>query len=129
MAIREWYEQVGGVSLLGWHSSLSPNPDEPANLSDGAPDPLLMLPLRVHLTMAADEQKRSGGKLRNFMLCAGAPGADRYWMQLLICVDLFISGQLVFGFFQQLLGFSLEGFQPRKSSSPMRTQSHPFDIS
>jgi hypothetical protein len=82
LAMRAWYEQVGGVSLLGWHNSLSPNPDEPASLSDGAPDPLVIHPLEVHLRIAAAEQKRLGGKLKNFILWAGAPGGDRYWLQL-----------------------------------------------
>jgi len=82
LAMRAWYEQVGGVSLLGWHSSLSPNPDEPASLSDGTPEPLVIYPLEVQLMMAAEEQKRSRGKLKNFRLLAGAPGTDGYGIQL-----------------------------------------------
>lgn len=45
LSLRAWYEQVGGVSLLGWHSALSPNADEP-NGSIG-PDPLMIEPLQM----------------------------------------------------------------------------------
>jgi len=82
IAMRAWYEQVGGVSLLGWHSSLCPNPDEPASLSEGTPDPFLIYPLDVALSMATDEQKRCGGKLKKFRLWAGAPGTDSYGLDL-----------------------------------------------
>jgi len=44
MSLRAWYEQVGGVSLLGWHSALSPNPDEPH--AGVCPDPLMIDPLK-----------------------------------------------------------------------------------
>jgi hypothetical protein len=43
ISLRAWYEQVGGVSLLGWHSLLSPNADEP---HCGYPDPLIIEPLK-----------------------------------------------------------------------------------
>jgi hypothetical protein len=82
LAMRAWYEQVGGVSLLGWHSSLCPNPDEPANLSEGAPEPFIIYPLDCTLTMATDGQKRYGGKLEKFRLWAGAPGTDSYGLDL-----------------------------------------------
>ena len=82
LALRAWYEQVGSVSLVGWHSSLSPNPDEPASLSDGTPEPLVIWPIEVPLTMAAEEQKFSRRKLKNFRLMAGAPGIDRYGIRL-----------------------------------------------
>jgi hypothetical protein len=78
LAMRAWYEQVGGVSLLGWHSSLCPNPDEPARLSEGAPEPLAIYPLDTILAMAADERKRYGTKIEGFTLWAGAPGTDFY---------------------------------------------------
>jgi hypothetical protein len=82
LAMRAWYEQVGGVSLLGWHSSLCPNPDEPAHLSEGAPEPFVIYPLDTILRIAADEKKRYGGKMEGFRLWAGAPGCDFYGTDL-----------------------------------------------
>src|SRR5262249_1504627 len=44
LSLRAWYEEVGSVSLLGWHTSLSPNPDEAH--SGVCPDPLMIEPLK-----------------------------------------------------------------------------------
>ena len=82
LSLRAWYEQVGGVSLLGWHSSVCPNPDEPASLFENSPDPIVIYPLDLMLKAAADEQKRYGAKLQGFMLWAGPPGRDCYGMEL-----------------------------------------------
>jgi len=51
LSLRAWYEQVGAVSLLGWHSTLHPNPDEPGASGYG-PDPLVMEPLDMLLELA-----------------------------------------------------------------------------
>ena len=40
LSLRAWYEQVGAVSLLGWHPSLNPSGDEPN--AAVCPDPLMM---------------------------------------------------------------------------------------
>jgi len=77
LAIRAWYEQVGGVSLLGWHSSLCPNSDEPAHLSEGDPEPFVIFPLDTVLAIATNEN-RDGGKKKVFRIWAGPPGTDSY---------------------------------------------------
>jgi hypothetical protein len=73
MSLRAWYEQVGGVSLLGWHSVLNPNPDEPR--SGVCTDPLMVEPLtrvigifedqefegRKYVSLAPDDCFKSGG--------------------------------------------------------------------
>jgi hypothetical protein len=57
LSLRAWYEQVGGVSLLGWHSTLYPNPDEPG-ASRFAPDPFVMETTNMLLEAA----KMAGGE-------------------------------------------------------------------
>jgi len=54
MSLRAWYEEVGGVSLLGWHSLLSPNSDEPH--SDVCPDPLMIEPLQLTIRQFREEE-------------------------------------------------------------------------
>lgn len=54
MSLRAWYEEVGGVSLLGWHSLLSPNSDEPH--SDVCPDPLMIEPLELLIRQFTEEE-------------------------------------------------------------------------
>jgi len=54
MSLRAWYEEVGGVSLLGWHSLLSPNSDEPH--SDVCPDPLMIEPLKSTIRQFSEEE-------------------------------------------------------------------------
>jgi hypothetical protein len=45
LSLRAWYEQVGSVSLVGWHSKFYPNQDEPRGLERTFGYPLLMCPL------------------------------------------------------------------------------------
>ncbi|HMD70661.1 MAG TPA: hypothetical protein VKF41_04925 [Bryobacteraceae bacterium] len=54
LSLRAWYEQVGGVSLLGWHSTLHPNADEPAGLPGTCPDPLMIWLLESVLEMVEE---------------------------------------------------------------------------
>ncbi len=54
LSLRAWYEEVGAVSLIGWHSVLHPNPDEPG-ASQYPPDPLVMEPLELLLELAQQE--------------------------------------------------------------------------
>ena len=81
LSLRAWYEQVGGVSLLGWHATLSPNPGDRAYDPEARIDPLVLLPLDLVLQIAADEQKRCGS-LEEFRVWAGAPGQDCYGMKV-----------------------------------------------
>jgi hypothetical protein len=61
IALRAWYEEVGGVSLLGWHSALFPNSDEPMGLSGCASDPLVVYPLGEMLGYL--EEQGEGGRI------------------------------------------------------------------
>ncbi len=54
LSLRAWYQEVGGVSLLGWHSLLSPNSDEPN--SDVCPDPLMIEPLNLVIRQFREEE-------------------------------------------------------------------------
>lgn len=44
-AVRAWYKQVGSISLLGWHTALRPNPDEPGGLAGDSGSPFMIFPL------------------------------------------------------------------------------------
>jgi hypothetical protein len=44
LSLRAWFEQVGTVTLMGWHSALHPNPDE-GGASQFPPDPFVIEPL------------------------------------------------------------------------------------
>jgi hypothetical protein len=73
LSLRAWYEQVGGVSLLGWHSTLDPNQDEPNY--GVCPDPLMIEPLKpviqhfkegdyegeLYVDLAPDDVFKTGG--------------------------------------------------------------------
>jgi hypothetical protein len=86
-SLRAWFEEVGGVSLLGWHSALSPNADEPAGLSGTAVDPLLIWPPAevLQAVKAENEGGETGGEMRvllapDAVFKAGEGGGDAYYM-------------------------------------------------
>lgn len=83
MSLRAWYEEVGGVSLLGWHSLLSPNPDEPH--SDVSPDPLMIEPLKTVARQLAEEESDERGYVYlapDDVTKAGSGGAGPYGMRV-----------------------------------------------
>jgi hypothetical protein len=89
LSLRAWYEQVGGVSLIGWHSILSPNPDEPGALSGGAtPDPLMIWPLDWVLKQLEMERNwKDEGEIKLDLapdadFKAGGAGGGAYWMAI-----------------------------------------------
>jgi hypothetical protein len=53
------------VSLLGWHSTLHPNADEPAGLSGTCPDPLMIERLDLLLELVGEESEgQEEGEIR-----------------------------------------------------------------
>ena len=83
MSLRAWYEQVGGVSLLGWHSLLSPNSDEPH--SDVCPDPLMIEPLKSVIRQLGEEESEGQAYIYlapDDVTKAGCGGAGPYGMRV-----------------------------------------------
>ena len=56
VSMRAWYEMVGGVSLMGSHPLLNPNPPNENEL----PDPLVMISLEEMLAMTEGEGEGDG---------------------------------------------------------------------
>jgi hypothetical protein len=83
MSLRAWYEEVGSVSLLGWDSSLSPNPGE---LHAGVcPDPLMIEPLRSVTRQFGEEEFEGNGYVYlapDDVTKAGAGGCGPYSMRV-----------------------------------------------
>ncbi len=52
ISLRAWYEQVGGVSLMGSHPVLNPKEAKESEL----PDPLVLIPLEEMLMQCEDEE-------------------------------------------------------------------------
>jgi hypothetical protein len=86
LSLRAWYEQVGGVSLLGWHSTLHPNSDEPAGLGAHDPDPLMIFPPDIaEKLIGLSDLEPTGHDLRldlapDAVSKGGSGGSDPYYM-------------------------------------------------
>jgi hypothetical protein len=82
LSLRAWYEQVGGVCFLGWHSELCPNADEPAGLAGRSPDPLLMFSLSLgnEILEELDEGEYRIVLAPDDIFKAGEAGGDAYWI-------------------------------------------------
>jgi hypothetical protein len=83
LSLRAWYEEVGGISLLGWHSLLSPNSDEPH--SDVCPDPLMIEPLKLVIRQFREEEFERQAHVYlapDDVTKGGAGGAGPYGMRV-----------------------------------------------